>query len=58
MKKIIIPFLALLYTTGLLAEEIPDFVMKHDSDFLHEDGVNYYISQGLGWVDPKEMLPD
>lgn len=29
----------------------------HDNDFLHEDGVNYYISQGLGWVDPKEMLP-
>lgn len=29
----------------------------HCNQHVCDDGVNYYITQGLGMVDPKEMLP-
>ena len=29
----------------------------HCNQQVCDDGVNYYITQGLGFVDPKEMLP-
>ena len=29
----------------------------HCNQHIKDDGVNYYITQGLGFVDPKQMLP-
>ncbi len=29
----------------------------HCNRHIKDDGVNYYITQGLGFVDPAQMLP-
>ena len=29
----------------------------HCNQHVNDDGVNYYITQGLGFVDPNQMLP-